>query len=218
MTMTFLAWLLSFAVAFAGAQLAPDLPHPHVPKAIAALGAGGKLGLQWFTVPFNAEHLAKLEKDFTWHLGFASFENAMPLRAGDVAVPPGRWKLDALRGATGQDWSLALSPFELWQARRAVASNPAAQEDLARIEKELAERGVPARIVVPTEVLAAGDAEHLEFEVLLRGYAARARFSVEPAGGLAFALRLHFGTLHRSVEFTEVYEARPLDATGETRR
>jgi hypothetical protein len=159
MSMTFLAWLFSFAVAFADAQLAPNVPHPHVPKAIAALGAGGKLGLQWFTVPFNAEHLAKLEKDFTWHLGFASFENAMPLRAMDVAIPPGRWKLDALRGATAQDWSLALSPFELWQARRAVASNPAAQDDVARIEKELAERGVPARIVVPTEVLTADDAD-----------------------------------------------------------
>lgn len=216
--MTLVTWFVAFALAVAGSWLAPGIPHPHVPKAIVAAGAGGKVTVQWFTVPFNAEHLAKLDDGFEWHLGFASLTNEVPLLAGDVAIPAARWKLDVLRGAGADDWSVLLTPFELWQSRRTARDNPAVAEEIARLTKDLAERGVPERVVVPSVAFASDDAEHLAMELLLAGYTARARFSAEPAGGMDFALRLHFGTLHRSAAFTEVFEARPLDTTGETKR
>ncbi len=184
--------------------------HPHVPKAIVAFGAGGKTTVQYFTVPYNADHLKDLGAGFEWHLGFAAFENEVPLTSGKVAIPPARWKLGVVRGEADGNWELLLEPFELWQAKR----NRASPEDIEKVRAGLGEKQLPERVVVPSTTLEGPDTEHLEMEILLRGFQTKQRLSSEAVGGASFALRLHFGELHHAFEFQEQYAGRPMDTAG----
>lgn len=193
------------------------LVHPHVPKAIIAYGAGGKVTVQYFTVPYNPEHLKDLKSGFEWHLGYAAIENEAELRCGDIVVPPTRWKMGVVRGETAAQWSVLLEPFDLWQAKRSAGRNPEAAEKAKTLQAELAEKGIPERVVLPATRLEGEDAEHLEMELLLRGYQAAQRNSSQPAGGLSFATRFHFGDLHFSCDLQEQFQVGPGDTTGRRR-
>jgi hypothetical protein len=173
----------------------------------------------YFTVDHNPELVKDLPSGFEWHLGYAGLETAVPLvLPGDVAVPPCRYKLGVVRGATDADWDLLLEPWDLWQAQRNLARAEqrsgdveAARAALVAVKAALAEAGVPGRITAPTTSREMLPAQHLEMEIGLRGYATTRRFGTDPAAGVGFALRMDFGGLHRVIEVQEVFEPKKDD-------
>jgi hypothetical protein len=191
--------------------LAMGSAHPHNPKALTLHGAAGKTTLTYFTVPFNAEHLADLGEGFEWHLGYAALDTEVPLEVGGQKVPPGRYKLGVVRGKDEASWSVLLQPFDLWraegQARRGRDPDAAARarEQVAALREALAEKGVPERIEASTQGVEAGAAEHLEMTVHFAGYDATERFGTEPASGMRMRLRIDFGSLHREVAIHELW-------------
>lgn len=187
------------------AFLALTAVHPHVPKAIVLQGAGGKTTLTWFTVPHNADKVAKLANGADWHLGFAALEVGMPLQSGDVKIPPARYKLDVHRGQDGAFDTLVLTPVELQRARGGRGAPPD-PERTAAVEKELQERGIPARIELPVVAVEEPAAEHLEFAVVVRGFETVKNGSAAPKGGARFTLLADFGDLHRKLELVEAFE------------
>ncbi|MGE3881444.1 MAG: hypothetical protein AB7I19_20465 [Planctomycetota bacterium] len=185
--------------------------HPHVPKAIRLHGANGPITVQYFTVPYNPEHLADLKPGFEWHLGFAAFENEVVLQSGGQTVPPTRWKLGVVRGEADGQWSLLLEPFELWQGRRGAQRNQEARERFEQLRERLEKDGIPARVVLPMKAQTAEAAEHLEMLVIHRGYTAAQRLSNDPAGGVEFTLRLDFGDIHFTCDLNEVFVPKKSD-------
>jgi hypothetical protein len=188
------------------------MPHPHVPKAIVLQGAAGKATLTWFTVPYNAEQVKSLPNGKSWHLGFATLDVGMPLRSGDTQIPVGSYKLDALRGDDGAFRELQLVPMELQRAR-GRRNQPADPAQLEAVQKDLAARGIPESIRLPTSTFADSDAEHLEFQVLHRGFETVQRGSAEPKGGASFTLMATFGDLHGKLDLVEVF-AEPTEDAG----
>jgi hypothetical protein len=176
-----------------------------VPKAIVLHGAGGTTTLTWFTVPHNPEQVKTLPNGSDWHLGFAALDVGMPLQAGKVAIPVANYKLDAHRDDKGEFTALVLTPIELWRAARARRGEPADPERIAAAKKALAEKGLPERIVLPIARYDDGDAEHLEFLLLTRGYEAKQNFSAEPKGGASWSLMATFGDLHRKLDLQETF-------------
>jgi hypothetical protein len=186
-------------------------PHPHVPKAIVLQGAGGKTTLTWFTVPYNADQVQSLPNGKDWHLGFAALDVGMPLRCGDTAIPVGSYKLNVRRDAQGEFSELQLVPVALLRARGG-RNQPADPAQLEAVQKDLAARGIPEHIDLPAAKFADGDAEHLEFLVLNRGFETVQRGSAEPKGGASFTLMATFGDLHRKLDLVEVFPVEAADA------
>lgn len=191
--------------------------HPHVPKAIRLHGANGPITVQYFTVPYNAEHLAGLKPGFEWHLGFAAFENEVVLQSGEQTVPPTRWKLGVVLGDDDGQWNLLLEPFELWQGRRGAQRSQEARERFEKLRERLEKAGIPERVVLPMKSQSAAAAEHLEMLVIHRGYTAAERLSSDPAGGVQFTLRMDFGDIHFTCDLNEVFPAKKTEdrAAGE---
>ncbi|MCA8953747.1 MAG: hypothetical protein KDE27_29820 [Planctomycetes bacterium] len=191
--------LLPFLALFA-------LPHPHVPKAIHMHGATGKVAtVIWFTVPHNPEQVKKLPNGGSWHLGFAVLDVKSELRCGDTAIPKARYKLDTRRDDSGEFSTLELVPFELWQAQRGRGGKEAVAARVEQVTKELAAEHIPTSVSLPAAKFDDGNAEHLEFMVMNRGFQAAKRGSDEPAGGAAFTLMATFGDLHRKIDLLEVH-------------
>lgn len=184
--------------------------HPHNPKALILQGAAGKATVTYFTIPFNPEHLADLPSGFEWHLGYAALETEVPLQGGDVKIPPARYKLSVMRGDTNDEWSLLLEPFDVWGAkmsmRRGGQRAERARERLLQMLEDLKEKGIPERIVIPTQGVEAPEAEHLELTVLFAGYDATERYGTDPASGMHMKLHMDFGTLHREVALSEAFQ------------
>lgn len=188
--------------------LAAPFLHPHVPKAIVVQGAGGKTTLTYFTVPYNAEQVAKLPNGADWHLGYANLEVGMPLRAGAVDIPVGKYKFNVLHDQQGKFSHFVLVPVELLAARRPPrrGEQPDA-EKLAAVQQDLKQRGIPERIEFAIEDGAGKDAEHLGFGVMTQGFETVQRGSAEPKGGVTFTIFADFGDLHRKVELVEQFAA-----------
>lgn len=186
------------------------LPHPHVPKAIVAHGAGGTATLTWFTVPYNKEQVKTLPNGADWHLGVAMLDVAIPLKAGDVAIPPAQYKLDVHRDDKGEFTEFVLSPVELRRASQGRRGQPADPEKVAAVKKDLAARGIPESIRLPAKPFPDDEAEHLEFMLMTKGYEAVQQRSSDPKGGASFTLMATFGDLHRKVDLVEQFT--PKDA------
>lgn len=185
--------------------------HPHVPKAIVLQGAGGKATVTWFTVPYNPEQVKTLPNGRDWHLGYAMIDVQMAMKAGDVAIPAGAYKLNVLRDAQGEFSEFQLVPGELLRAR-GRRGQPADPAKLAAVQQDLAARGVPELIRIPAAKYDDGAAEHLELMVVNRGFETVQRGSAEPKGGASFTLLATFGDLHRKCDFVEVFAPAAKDA------
>lgn len=203
-----IGFLLPLILAF------PPLAHPHVPKALVMGGASGTVKVLYFTVPWNASHLAEVGPGFEWHLGYAVLATEVPLRVGDVELPAGSYDLDARLGQEEAQWDIVLHDRELRQlertARRAErrGDTEAAEEARQRADARRQELGRAAGgWLLPARPFDAPEDEHLTMTAVLEGYRAAARWSDEPAGGIEFVLRVGFGDLHRQVRFEEDFEA-----------
>lgn len=188
-------------------------PHPHVHKSIVLGGAGGKVVVSYFTVPYNEKHLARLEPGFAWHLGFASLHTDVPLTAGDIGVPAGRYKLNATLG-DGGTWSFALQDEkaveELERARRLVRNSAAAKAKFERLQEEL----VTSVITLDATDFKMVHEEHLSIVAIHRGFERPDFQSEDPSSGIAFSLRVGFGDIHREIDFAESFTASPVEASA----
>ncbi|MEZ5967229.1 MAG: hypothetical protein R3F56_25560 [Planctomycetota bacterium] len=195
-----------------------SLPHPHVPKAIVMHGAGGQATLTWFTVPFNPEQVKTLPNGQGWHLGFAMLQVGMPLACGDVKVPVGNYKLDVQRDEKGEFSTFRLVPAELLRVTRTRRGQQPDQQKIAEVKKDLAARGIPEAIDLPATTFSEGDAEHLEFAAMTRGYEAAQRGSAEPKGGASFSVFANFGDMHRRVDLVESFPKNETDGQGNEKK
>lgn len=202
------------AVLFTALPIGWPLLHPHVPKAIVLQGAGGKATLTWFTVPYNKDQVANLPNGAEWHLGFATIDVAMPLVAGQTAVPAAKYKLNILRDGQGEFSKFVLVPTELMAARRAQRGQEPDPAKIEAVKKDLAKRGIPERLEIDAANSGGKDAEHLEFAVLNRGYETVERGSAVPKGGASFTLLADFGDLHRALELAEKFGEASNGTTG----
>jgi len=188
-------------------------PHPHHPKSIVLGGAGGKVVVSYFTVPYNEKHLADLQPGFQWHLGFAQLETEVPLVVGDTQVPAGKYKLNASLGDGGA-WGFELQDMEtmeeLQRAQRRARNSATAK---AKFEKMKAEMG-DSTIALGAQDFAMVREEHLSIIAMHRGFNRPDIQSEEPSSGIAFSLRVGFGDIHREIEFTETFEAAPAEASA----
>ena len=216
-TTTLVTLLATLGAAFAP----PPIPHPHVPKAIVVGGAAGKAKVMYFTVPYNAKHLEKLEKDFQWHLGFAHIETEFELKSGDVTVPKGRYKVDVRRGDGTDDWSMVLvngewakanqawrrAQFQLQRGRGTEADVEKAEAALEAVDKRIEAGELIKEHVLAMRARKGDEEEHLAITALHRGYTTPRVGLDEPAGGVEFSLRIDFGNIHQRVDFAEVFDA-----------
>ena len=204
----------------------PFLPvHPHHPHAITMQGAAGQATVTYFTVPYNAEHLADLDSGFVWHLGFAGFNTEVPLKCGDISIPKASYKLNVIRGEGDDDWSVQLLPFDLYRAemvfaraKRSGRNVEEASAALDSVKEKLAEAGIAGALTLPTSSYDADSDEHLAMVSIFYGYSTLQRGSTEPRGGMKFDLRFGFGDLHKEVKLEEVYEAPEGAGDGGRRR
>jgi len=194
--------------------------HPHHPRAIQIGGAGGKITVTYFTVPYNPDQLTGLQPGFEWHLGFSMFNTEVPLEIGDVTVPAGEYKLQSRRGDSAGEWDMLLENPELAKAEMGVffaqmgGDSDRAKEAVARAEKavaklreKLAKTGDDKIYVLGAKTFTAEDAEHLQMTVIHHGFTTTQRMSEDPADGVEFELHVSFGDLHRSVSVHEVFPA-----------
>ncbi len=207
------------------------LPHPHHPKVLPIGCANGTVTLRTMTVPYNAKHLKALKAGFTWHLGFSMLETEVPLagKAADgesIAVPAGKYTFGAKLNEAGK-WDLSLQHREFAMMRMRVRrmtrrspDNPELEKMRAELES-MASQGHGKAIVIPMTDVVAEHAEHLEMEVLHRGFATKDRREWKPIVGAKFEIRVHFGDMHRSVALSESLaangqskEAEPKKASG----
>ncbi len=209
---TFLLPLLPAVVALG----TPAVLHPHHPKAIRIGGAAGSVNITYFTVPYNETHLANLQPGFSWHLGFSTWKTDVQLQCGEVTIPAGEYKLDAVHAEDG--WHFELSNLELAMAKMRARFTrgeraEAAQQRLAELVTELADSGGTETYRLHADSFKADDEEHLAMYAIHRGYNTTQRMSETPASGAEFSLRISFGDLHREVSVTEVFVP-PADEGG----
>ncbi len=189
-------------------------PHPHNPKGLVVGGAGGKVTVTYFTVPFNPDQLAKIKPGMSWHLGFAAFETEVPLRAGDSEIPAGKYKLNGKLAKDGKwqiqlaSWDLIDAQSKLRRARRSASNGSVAAADrvkeLQATVEALTEKHKDGIVIAADDFKAEQD-EHLTMTLINRGFNTVRRGSAEPKSGVEFSLRVSFGDLHRSIDITEVF-------------
>jgi len=178
--------------------------HPHVPKAVPAALAKGKVTMSYFTVPYNAEQVATLRPGGSWHMGFASLHNDVAIEIGGKTLPPGRWKFNVRRNDEGKFATAELLHLDYYRASGRRGSEEEAAETKARLEKE----GLPAMIEVPFPEIPADEDDHgdLSFAVLNHGYQTPKVGQDEPVGGAKCTVFVRFGELHHAFTFREVWE------------
>ena len=190
-------------------------PHPHNPKGLVVGGAGGKVTVTYFTVPYNPDQLAKARPGMSWHLGFAAFETEVPLRAGDTDIPAGKYKLNSQLSEDGKEWHIQLTSWEVIDAQRKLRSaqrnarngSVAAKERVEELKATVEEltKKHEGGIVIAASDYESPDDEHLQMTLVNRGFNTVNRGSSEPAGGVDFSLLVAFGGLHRSIDLSEVF-------------
>lgn len=193
--------------------------HPHVPKVVGVNGAAGSIQFRYFTVPYNPKHLEGLEEGTSWHLGFAQVVSEVPFLFGHEKVPAGKYKLDAVRGATNGDWNLRVIPLDLWMAKRTrrTTDGRTREELVAEKLEELKQKGIAESYEIRSLSrfdTKADPEQHadLGFEVATTGYVAKDRRTWEPHSGVTGKFRIEFGAIHVETLFTELY---PFDEKGE---
>ena len=85
------------------------LPHPHIRKTVGASAQGVQLKLSYFTLPYNAEHMADVEEGFVFHCGRATLEISGEIESSGVKVSTGQYDVRA-KALTADEWTLLLIP------------------------------------------------------------------------------------------------------------
>ena len=71
------------------------LAHPHIRKTVGASAQGVQLKLSYFTLPYNAEHMADVEEGFVFHCGRATLEISGEIESSGVKVSTGQYDVRA---------------------------------------------------------------------------------------------------------------------------
>ena len=85
------------------------LSHPHIRKTVGASAEGVQLKLSYFTLPYNAEHMADVKEGFVFHCGRATLEISGAVESAGVKVSAGQYDLRA-KAVTADKWTLLLIP------------------------------------------------------------------------------------------------------------
>lgn len=85
------------------------LSHPHIRKTVGASAEGVQLKLSYFTLPYNAEHMADVKEGFVFHCGRATLEISGAVESAGVKVLTGQYDLRA-KAVTADEWTLLLLP------------------------------------------------------------------------------------------------------------
>jgi hypothetical protein len=85
------------------------LAHPHIRKTVGASAQGVQLKLSYFTLPYNAEHMADVEEGFVFHCGRATLEISGEIESSGVKVSTGQYDVRA-KALTADEWTLLLIP------------------------------------------------------------------------------------------------------------
>ena len=85
------------------------LAHPHIRKTVGANAQGVQLKLSYFTLPYNAEHMADVKEGFVFHCGRATLEIDGEIEISGVKVSTGQYDLRA-KAVTADEWTLMLIP------------------------------------------------------------------------------------------------------------
>lgn len=100
---------LALSVAFLCTLSALVLSHPHIRKTVGASAPGVQLKLSYFTLPYNAEHLAEVKEGFVFHCGRATLEISGTVESAGMKVSTGQYDLRA-KAVTADKWTLLLIP------------------------------------------------------------------------------------------------------------
>jgi len=192
------------------AGLLTDPPaHPHHPKMTQMACVHGKISLSWFTVPFNAEQVAKNKRpNYLWSRGF-TLDTSVALTCGGATVPVGKYALGFQLDSEAQDWGVVLIPEEGVQLQRQLRNAKRRGKDTAAIEARLAafkKKGAKT-VSIPSATFAGARAEHMEISLINYGYQVSGRRDPQPASGVHGEFRVSFGDLHTSFKFHEVFKA-----------
>ena len=98
---------LSVALLFTLSALV--LSHPHIRKTVGASAEGVQLKLSYFTLPYNAEHMAGVKEGFVFHCGRATLEISGAVESAGMKVSTGQYDLRA-KAVTADEWTLLLIP------------------------------------------------------------------------------------------------------------
>ena len=213
--------LLAATLGNSDANRPTDPPaHPHHPKMTQMACVNGKISLSWFTVPFNAEQVAKNKRpNYLWNRGF-TFETSVALTCGDVSVPVGSYALGFQLDAEAKDWGVILLPSEGVNLKRQLRNAKRRGNDTAQIEARLAEfkkKGL-TDIALPCAKFAGAHAEHMAISLINNGYQVSGRRDPKAASGVDGEFRVSFGDLHTSFKFEEVFTAPKKQAAGSPAR
>lgn len=85
------------------------LSHPHIRKTVGASAQGVQLKLSYFTLPYNAEHMADVKEGFVFHCGRATLEISGEIQSAGAKVSTGQYELWA-KAVTADEWTLLLIP------------------------------------------------------------------------------------------------------------
>lgn len=83
--------------------------HPHIRKTVGASTKGAQLKLSYFTIPYNAEHMANIKKGFIFHCGRATLEISGEIESAGVKISTGQYDIRA-KAITADKWTLLLIP------------------------------------------------------------------------------------------------------------
>ena len=100
---------LGLSVALLVTLTALVLSHPHIRKTVGASAEGVQLKLSYFTLPYNAEHLAEIKEGFVFHCGRATLEISGTVESAGVKVSTGQYDLRA-KAESADKWTLLLIP------------------------------------------------------------------------------------------------------------
>lgn len=189
-------------------SLEPRL-HPHHHKISEIACIQGKVKVQWFTVPFNAQQVAKNQRaNYLWSRGF-SLQTDVALLCGDIKVPAGNYGLAFQLDGQAKNWNTVLIPQALVQLQSQLRSAKRRGRATEEIEAKLAattKSGITS-LTLTNQKFEGKHAEHMALSAINYGYPIVNRRDSSPTSGVKGEFRVSFGDLHTSFAFQEVFQA-----------
>lgn len=184
-------------------------PHPHHHKISEIACIQGKVKVQWFTVPFNAQQVAKNQQaNYLWSRGF-SLQTDVALLCGDIKVPAGNYGLAFQLDSQATNWNTVLIPQALRQLQSQLRNAKRRGQATKEIEAQIAaatESGITS-LTLTNQTFKGKHAEHMALSAINYGYPLVSRRDASPTGGVEGEFRVSFGDLHTSFAFQEVFQA-----------